>query len=148
MPIQRVPCPFDNCDRLFANQRGVNAHVGRKHKARFVPYDIHYDAPPEDTFDIRTEHIDQEPDNQDQYFYDQEEQINEQNPIIQNIPEAQRYYPFTHEQWWILNWMHNALVSQAQQNKFYKVRRNTPIYTYIQITTIQIQFNTDDPDRM
>lgn len=29
--------------------------------------------------------------------------------------------PFNHQQYWLLNWMSRALVSQTMQSKFYKV---------------------------
>lgn len=127
MPPTHVSCPFEGCNRLFPNQRGVNAHIGRKHKTRFDPHNItniHYDLLPQATYN------DQMMTDDDQNYGDYNDNITYQEPfeLLQNpqdnddpTPESHRYAPFTHEQWWLLNWMHTALVSQSQQNKFYKV---------------------------
>jgi hypothetical protein len=126
MPATRIPCPFDGCIRYFTNQRGINAHVGRKHKAIFNPYqpNTNNDLQPHHHLN-HEEYINQELFEEIHHDYNENPIPTPPPEILDDIPEAERYRPFTHEQYWILNWMHNALVSQSQQNRFYKVIQNT-----------------------
>lgn len=133
MPAIRVPCSFDGCNRHFSNQRGLNAHIGRKHKVQFNPHTHHihnanYDLESQPLYESHPQYEHQDEYIQEEYIqeeYIQEDFTYDQEPTVNipeaDIPESQRYHPFTHQQYWLLNWMHNALVSQSQQNRFYKV---------------------------
>lgn len=112
MPPSRVHCPFPNCDRIFNNARGLNAHAGRKHK-RYSPEPIPYN---DDFLDIEQYHYDGNDDLNPSIVEECREEMNQTEISLSN-----RYAPFTHEQWWILNWMNESLVSQTKQTKFYKV---------------------------
>jgi hypothetical protein len=109
----RIPCTFPNCYRTFTSHRGLSTHAGRVHKS--VP--LHH-TPTNNNSELNEEiACDHEP--LDQY------------PNVDDIQERsldEKYEPFTHEQWWLLDFMSRALVSQTLQTKFYKVTANKTRY--------------------
>lgn len=129
MPL--LPCSFPQCSYKGSSPRALASHAGRTHK-RVEP---HHQAFVQQSFltpQANNLHVSSDIDNQNnanETFNDttptQGELTNGEGEVVENLRID--YAPFTHAQWWILDWMMKALVSQTMQTKFYM---DTRIYGF------------------
>jgi hypothetical protein len=119
MPIR---CPIPHCNATFKTKRGINSHVRQAHKRKIVlttPQIDHQFGAPENS---NEEYI--EFGNNIAGSQNDENNQNDANIQIDDISEPfsdlGAYFPFNHQQWWLLDWMAKAQVSQTNQTRFYK----------------------------